>query len=1266
MEFRGTTRFRVERQIGSGGMGVVYEALDTERDARVALKTLRNLDAASLLRFKAEFRALADIHHENLVRFGELLATSEGASASQYFFTMELLRGVDFLSYVRPGISTESIEQAPTDVQGAETIDASSVRGAVAQTARTGTFDEARLRDALGQITTGLSALHAAGKVHRDVKPTNVIVESHDGKARVVVVDFGLATDADGSAQGDGIAGTVAYMAPEQAIGAAVGPAADWYALGVMLYEALTGQIPFFGSAYEVLTTKRTAAPPNPSDVARVPSDLSELCVALLAPDPAARPNGEEILKRLGLAATPRASLMPPSGEGAGPLFVGRTREMEQLQRAWEQARRGMGVTVYVHGESGLGKTALARHFAARLASVDRDAIVLKGRCYERESVPYKAVDGVIDSLGRWLLRVPRAELAKMVPRGHDATRLGRAFPVLERLLSVPRGAEREVPSATSSALDPMERRARVFFAMRDLLHALAETRLVVMLIDDLQWADADSLVLLREIMRPPSAAILLVATVRTEREASRSQRSGPPASLPASRLNVGSSTMPGDVRIVHLEPLGESESRTLARALLERTDMPESATDSIVREAAGHPLFIDELVRHAWIGEGSREKKRAHVKLEDALWGRIRIAEDAERRLLEVLAVARGPLAQGAAARACEIDTTALDELVAKLRFERLVRTTRVRDITAVEPFHDRVRQAVLAHMSAPEEQVHARIARALEAAKPGELGSNEIDLEALAEHHRGAGDLGKAAAYAMRAASAASEKLAFDRAARLWEWALAMRPESATKDVLLDLATAHASVGRGPSAAAAYERAAALATEPDEILDLKRRAAHQLLTTGHTREGMSAMNDVMRALDLRLAPSPARALVALTMHRAQLRVRGLGFKPHDASPRELATIDACFTASAGLAFIDTIRAAELQTRGLLLALAAGDAPRVARALGHEAAYVATSGEETRERWQFLLDRAREIADETNDARSMAYVLAGEGVALSLSGYWLASRARCEDALRLLREHAPSATWEIDTATMYSLRSLLQLGHIAALRAELPEKLADAEARGDRFAETSIRAGDLNFLWLALGDVDNAKRELDAATSVAEDESVHLPHLQELVARVRIDLYSGDATRAHERIVERWRGIERSRLLRIQHQRINLCGLRARAALASARHGGQSRALLDEAARFTNELARSGASWALAEAAMLRGCIGQALGDAQRAAISFERAAQDYATCDMSLHAAVARLRMGKLAQDDDGRAAVTQSREWMQSQGIADPEAVAAVLAP
>ena len=1258
VDFGGTARFRIERPIGSGGMGVVYEATDTSRGTRVALKTLRNLDASSIIRFKAEFRALADLHHENLVRFGEL-----GVEESQYFFTMELLHGVDFLSYVRPGIASESIADGTTKrLHATETLaGAQSPRGSIGPEMRPGKLDEARLRDALAQITRGLGALHAAGKVHRDVKPMNVIVESNEGHApRVVIVDFGLVTDANASSGvGEGVIGTVAYMAPEQATGEAVGAAADWYAVGVMLYEALTGEVPFFGSAYEVLTTKRTAKPPRPRDAAPdTPDDLDALCTALLQPDPKNRPSHEDVARRLGLAPTPRTSLMP-AGENAPP-FVGRHRELEQLQRAYEQARARASTTVYIHGESGLGKTALARHFVGDVQKNDPRVVVLKGRCYERESVPYKAVDGVIDALGQWLLRAPRAELLAVLP--HDAARLGRAFPVLARLQTLA-AATGEPQSAASSALDPLERRTRVFFAMRDLIHAIAREHVVVMLIDDLQWADADSLLLLREVMRPPPTSILVIATVRTVQETTRHAKVGePPASLPQSRLNVGSSTMPGDVRVIQLEPLGNAESRELAEVLIERAQtsgrVTDSTADAIVREAAGHPLFIDELVRHAHVA--SRARSARSIRLEDALWGRIQVAEDAERRLLDVLAVARGPLSYEAAAAACGLGGEAeLDEIVGKLRFERLVRTTRMRDRACVEAYHDRIRQALLGHLQ-NEAEVHAHIARALEAC-------GDTDLEALAEHHRGAGDLVKASAYALRAAAIATEQLAFERAARLYEWALEMRPESATRETLLDLATALASAGRGSAAAEAYVRAAKLTENTDSALDLRRRAAHQLLTTGYLREGMAVMDDVMQALDVKVAPSPGRALASLAIHQVRLRMRGLRFKRRAATPRELARVDACFTASAGLAFVDTLRGAELQARGLLFALRAGDPARVARALTNEAAYVAIAGDSARPRWSALLDAARTLAAEIGDASVVAHVLAGEGVALSLSGYWLASRARCEEARRLLREHSPTSTWEIDAATLYSLRSLLQLGQLHALRAELPERIADAEARGDRFAARSLRGGELNLLWLALGDVDGARSEVGMANDEAEASSpVQLPQLQELLARARIDLYTGDGAQAHRRITESWAGIERSRLLRIQHQRVILFGIRARAALASARLGRQSRPLLDEAAHFGNELARCGASWALAEAAMLRGCLAQALGDAQRAAVSFEQAARDYTSCDMTMHAAVARLRWGKLASGEDGRIAVNESRGWMQAQGVADFEAFAAVLAP
>jgi serine/threonine protein kinase len=251
-ELHGTGRFELRRYLGAGGFGVVYEAYDREHDAIVALKTLQQLGPGALYRFKQEFRALADIDHPNLITLYELSAEGE-----HWFFTMELVE-VDFLSYVSP------------PAQPADSLPS---------------LDLDRLRDAFRELAEGVRALHQAGKLHCDLKPSNVLVER---TGRVVILDFGLVAESDAVARAENnlLVGTPAYMSPEQAGGLEPTPASDWYSVGVMLFEALTGRQPFRGSVREILEHKRRRDPPAPDDlVSDLPSDLKELCCRLLSRD---------------------------------------------------------------------------------------------------------------------------------------------------------------------------------------------------------------------------------------------------------------------------------------------------------------------------------------------------------------------------------------------------------------------------------------------------------------------------------------------------------------------------------------------------------------------------------------------------------------------------------------------------------------------------------------------------------------------------------------------------------------------------------------------------------------------------------------------------------------------------------------------------------------------------------------------------------------------------------------------------------------------
>src|SRR5262249_40590211 len=169
------------------------------------------------------------------------------------------------------------------------------------------------------------------------------------------------------------ILGTAAYMAPEQAAGSAVSPASDWYSVGVMLFEALTGRLPFLGGTVKVLLDKQRFEPPAPHElVPGVPEGLSALCVDLLRRRPEDRPAGSEVLRRLGSSVpddqdASSADVAQPqriaSPQGQAPALVGRRRHRESLDEALAAMTLGRTVVVYLYGHSGAGKSALLQSF---------------------------------------------------------------------------------------------------------------------------------------------------------------------------------------------------------------------------------------------------------------------------------------------------------------------------------------------------------------------------------------------------------------------------------------------------------------------------------------------------------------------------------------------------------------------------------------------------------------------------------------------------------------------------------------------------------------------------------------------------------------------------------------------------------------------------------------------------------------------------------------------------------------------------------------
>ena len=367
--------------------------------------------------------------------------------SDRVFFTMELVRGTDFTSYVRGPEARRDSMRPPLPPRPP----ACPVRGSLRPTARSWRWTaRRRLRRsptrrapserpsptsiacarAMRQLVEGVASLHAARKLHRDIKPSNVLVTP---EGRVVILDFGVATevsrvvDEEMRDDNEGAVGTAAYMAPEQAFEEPTS-ASDWYAVGVMLYEAIVGRTPFSGSVFEVLTMKTSVDPLAPSEcVEDVPAELDALCRALLHREPAMRPTGAEILQRLGVVAVPRAA-QPTSGTmatSAGALpaaLAGRESHLRALHGAFEATLDGRTMTIRVGGRSGMGKSAVVHRFLDELVGRG-SAVVLRGRAYEREAVPYKAVDGVVDALSRYLMCLTDGGSHRRAAEGHVGAR---------------------------------------------------------------------------------------------------------------------------------------------------------------------------------------------------------------------------------------------------------------------------------------------------------------------------------------------------------------------------------------------------------------------------------------------------------------------------------------------------------------------------------------------------------------------------------------------------------------------------------------------------------------------------------------------------------------------------------------------------------------------------------------------------------------------------------------------------------------------------
>ena len=797
-------RYRLDAALGQGGMGVVYRGHDVllERDVAVKVVSGARLGTEGRTRLLAEARAVAQLHDPHIVTIFDA-----GEAAGTPFIVMELLAGASLFDH-KPTSLSEALE-------------------------------------ILCQVCAALEHAHEHGIVHRDLKPENVILAPAGAEpgAAVKLTDFGLARPMAARVSTEGtISGTVFYIAPEQALGQPVDGRADLYSLGVMLYELAAGRLPFVADDPLAVISQHLYAqvvPPSTHNAA-IPPGLDALIVKLLSKQPADRPASaaevgralEAIIRSLAGGAaemTPAAAAeeLSPLDRLALGRLVGREREFGQARALWKQVAAATGDVrvLLLSGEPGVGKTPLVHEIMA-LAGVSGGQ-VLTAACYAEGSAPYEPVAQLVRAAFNLAPSPPLLPGEGAGGRGFDkAGERGSGIPAAafaDLLALAPDLAARYPNLPAPSFRDPQSQQQRLFEDVVALCASLSGRAPLLLVVEDIHWADGATIYLVRHLARRIREARLPMLLLLTYREADAAET----CCLEELLLDLNRERLALHLRLRRFD---RAQTRQVLATMFGQEIGPEFA-DSIYDQTEGNLFFIEEMCK-ALIesGEIYREaghwQRRATVRdlhlpqsVRATIQARVGRLPEPAQEALRMAAIIGREFDFATLQRASEQDEALLvDALESAERAQLIGEMTRPvargngdgngRELFAFA--HTLIPTALSEGVSGlRRRRLHRRVATAIEALHPD-------DAAALAYHFGAAGDDGRAYAYYVKAGDRAAALYANEDAIRLYSEALELAQDDRARfDVLRRRCGVYNLIARRDAQRADAEAMAALAEQ-------------------------------------------------------------------------------------------------------------------------------------------------------------------------------------------------------------------------------------------------------------------------------------------------------------------------------------------------------------------------------------------------------------------------------------------------------------------
>jgi DNA-binding CsgD family transcriptional regulator/tetratricopeptide (TPR) repeat protein/predicted Ser/Thr protein kinase len=799
---RDQKRYRLGSELGRGGMGIVYQAEDTLLDREVAVKIMSGeITEEGRRHLLREAQAAGSLNHPNIVSIFDA-----GETQGILFIVMELVSGSS-LDLHKP----MSLEQ---------------------------------VLDIGIQICAALEHAHEKGIIHRDLKPANIILTPTH---QVKILDFGLARSLTAQLNSQKfIAGSVFYLAPEQALGQPIDARADLYSLGVILYEFITGLLPFSDDDPLSVISQHLSAPvvaPSAYQPGALP--LEPVILRLLAKKPQDRyASARQVMEALQSLSGSALNTQP--GDPINPVIllsqlvrgrmVGRRHEITQLRELWTRAQQGQGHLALISGEPGIGKTRLANELIVYAQL--HGAMILRGGCYEYEATtPYLPF---VEAFREWVHLQSADAIQSLM--GDTACELARFAPEIEsKMGSLP----------PNPILPANEQRLRLFDNVTRFLQNLAKESGLLLFIDDLHWADQGTLALLSYVLRNLRSERVLILSAYREIELDRKHPLAA-ALVEWNRERIATR--------LSLERLTFEESSSLLAALFGQENISDELTQAMFVETEGNPFFIEEVVK-ALIDQGL-------IYRENNQWERKDISElvipqsvkEAIGRRLNRLSDGCLDVLHAAAALGKEFDYIELAAVIGKSEEGLLDALDEASTAQLIKPknretfafTHDKIREVLYEEINPiRRKRLHQRIGEALEEKLRR---GDQTDIQDLAHHFTESGDLVRSLKYAVLAAERASCLFALDEAREYYEIALEAADSLHQTDQLATIYTAigeiYSQVGQVNSSVQYFQHAIDLLTSPEARGAIKAHMGSIYTSAGDSR-GLALIEEALLDLD-------------------------------------------------------------------------------------------------------------------------------------------------------------------------------------------------------------------------------------------------------------------------------------------------------------------------------------------------------------------------------------------------------------------------------